>query len=187
MLRGGGKKSYKLRFGMIRLGFPTVSMYPNSGIVFENHGGKIQFNGRCSIGNNSAISIGSKGYIEFGDRFGAATTFRVVSYDNVVIGEKTRFGWDCLVMDTDFHKLTKLSGGYSKGHAPVFIGAYNWFGNGCKVMKRSRTPNYCVIQAGTILSESISVPEYSVIGNDVRIVTKVSGVWSNRDDDVIEY
>ena len=54
-------------------------------------------------------------------------------------------------------------------------------------MKRSRTPNYCVIQAGTILSESISVPEYSVIGNDVRIVTKVSGVWSNRDDDVIEY
>lgn len=176
-----------MKFGMIRLGFPNVSIYPNTGIVFENHGGKIQFNGRCSIGNNSAISIGSKGYIEFGDKFGASTTFRIVSYDNVVIGDKTRFGWDCLVLDTDFHKLTKNSGGYSRGHAPVCIGSNNWFGNGCKVMKRSRTPNYCVIQAGTILSEFVSCPEYSVIGNDVRIYSKVSSVWRNIDDDVIEY
>ena len=56
----------KIKFGMIRLGFPTVSLYPNTGIVYENHGGTIVFNGKCTIGNNSAISIGSKGCVEFG-------------------------------------------------------------------------------------------------------------------------
>lgn len=51
----------KIKFGMIRLGFPTVSLYPNTGIVYENHGGTIVFNGKCAIGNNSAISIGASG------------------------------------------------------------------------------------------------------------------------------
>ena len=90
-------------------------------------------------------------------------------------------------MDTDFHKLTKLSGGHNRGHAPVRIGSNNWFGNGCKIMKRTQTPNYCVIQSGTALSGLVSVPEYSVIGNNTKVVEKASGLWRNIDDDMIEY
>lgn len=41
--------------GMIRLGKNQVSIYPNSGIMLELRG-KIIFNGRCSIGNNSYIT-----------------------------------------------------------------------------------------------------------------------------------
>ena len=186
-MKGSIKINGKLKFGMIKLGFPTVSLYPNSGIMYENHGGKILFWGQCAIGNNSAISIGSKGQVEIGDRCSAFTTFRLVSYDKVNIGERTRFGWDCLVMDTDFHKLTKLSGGHNRGHAPVRIGSNNWFGNGCKIMKRTQTPNYCVIQSGTALSGLVSVPEYSVIGNNTKVVEKASGLWRNIDDDMIEY
>lgn len=32
------KQEDKIGFGMIRLGFPEVSLYPNTGIVFENYG-----------------------------------------------------------------------------------------------------------------------------------------------------
>ena len=177
----------KIKFGMIRLGFPTVSLYPNTGIVYENHGGTIVFNGLCSIGNNSAISIGTKAIVEFGDRFAASTTLRLTSYNHITFGDKVRFGWDSLVMDTDFHKLTKLSGGYSHGHAPVIIGSNNWFGNGCRIMKRTSTPDYCVVQGGTILSGPVSTPSYSVVGNDSHVVVKATGVWRNVDDDVIEY
>ena len=177
----------KMKFGIIRLGFPTVSLYPNSGIVYENYGGTIVFNGKCIIGNNSAISIGTKGWVEFGDDFKSTTTLKLTSYDKVVFGDKVRLGWDVLVMDTDFHKLTKLSGGYSHGHAPVIIGSNNWVGNGCKIMKRTQTPDYCIVQGGTILSNPVSAPSYSVIGNDSHIVVKATGVWRNVDDDVIEY
>ena len=176
-----------MKFGMIRLGFPTVSLYPNTGIVYENHGGTIVFNGKCTIGNNSAISVGAKAIVEFGDRFVASTTFRLTSYKHISFSDKICFGWDTLVMDTDFHKLTKVSGGYSKGYAPISIGSNNWFGNGCKIMKRTTTPDYCVISAGTILSGSVSAPSYSVVGNDSHIVVKATGVWMNVDDDVIEY
>ena len=87
-MKGSIKINGKLKFGMIKLGFPTVSLYPNSGIMYENHGGKILFWGQCAIGNNSAISIGSKGQVEIGDRCSAFTTFRLVSYDKVNIGEE---------------------------------------------------------------------------------------------------
>ena len=50
---------------MIKLGFPQVSLYPDSGMVFENHGGTIVFHGSCRIGNNSAISVGPKALVDF--------------------------------------------------------------------------------------------------------------------------
>lgn len=184
MLKSGGGK---VKYGMIRLGFPTVSLYPNTGITIENHGGTITFNGKCSIGNNSYISIGSKGVVEFGSNFSATTTFRLTSYDRIVFGERISFGWDILIMDTDFHKLTKQAGGYSRGHAPVVIGSNNWFGNGCRIMKRTQTPDYCVFSAGTVLSDKVDVTEYSVIGNEQKVVVKATGVWRNIDDDTITY
>lgn len=64
----------KVSTGMIQLGKYTVSLYPNSGIVFENHGGSITFNGKCNIGNNSTISIGEKGILIIGDSFSATTS-----------------------------------------------------------------------------------------------------------------
>jgi len=125
--------------------------------------------------------------VEFGNRFSATTTFRLTSYDEIIIADCVTFGWDALVMDTDFHKLTKLSGGYNKGHASIHIGSNNWFGNGCRIMKRTRTPDYCVIQSGTIISVPVVAPMYSVIGNDSDIVVKATGLWRNIDDDKIVY
>ena len=125
--------------------------------------------------------------MEFGNRFSATTTFRLTSYDEIIIADCVTFGWDALVMDTDFHKLAKLSGGYNKGYASIHIGSNNWFGNGCRIMKRARTPDYCVIQSGTMLSVPVVAPMYSVIGNDSDIVVKATGLWRNIDDDKIDY
>ena len=172
---------------MIRLGFPTVSIYPNSGFMIENHGGTIVFHGTCSIGNNSSISIGKKSLCDIGSRVEATTSFRLVCYHNVQIGDNCSFGWDCMVIDTDFHKLTKLGDGYSKGYGHVKIGANNWFGNGCLIMKRTQTPDYCTVSARTVLSEQIDVPQYCVIGQKKEIEIKASNVWRNRDDDSILY
>lgn len=37
------------------------------------------------------------------------------------------------------------------------------------------------------LSGPVSVPSYSVVGNGSHVVVKITGVWRNADDDVIEY
>ncbi len=171
-----------VKYGMIKLGFPRVSLYPNSGVMIENHGGTIVFKGMCYIGNNSYISIGEKGFCSIGSNIVASTTFRIVCYHNIELGNRNRFGWDCMFMDTDFHKLTKLAGGYSKGYAKIRTGSNNWFGNGCLIMKRTETPDYCVVSARTVLAGRVDVPEYCVVGQKNEIVIKATGVWRNVDD-----
>lgn len=180
-LLGGAK------YGMVRLGFPTVSIYPNNGIMFENRGGLLQFNGFCDIGNNSFISIGKKGRCELGNRFVATASWRLICFHNIQIDECCCFGWDCMVMDTDFHKLQKQTGGFTKGYSKIVLGKNNWFGNGCLVMKKSVTPDYCVISARSILSEKLNIPPYSVVGQKREVEIRVSGMWRNFDDDKISY
>ncbi len=90
-------------------------------------------------------------------------------------------------MDTDFHKMTKLSGGYSKGFGSIIIGSNNWFGTGCLILKRTKTPNFCTVQAKTILEKAVDVPEYSIVGQTRNIEVKATGLWRNIEDDNIVY
>lgn len=186
-LKGNVKLSSEVKFGMVKLGSPVVSIYPNSGIMIENHGGTIVFHGCCEIGNNSFISVGNNGYCEFGSKFEATTSLKLVCYYDIKIGDRCSMGWDCMIMDTDLHKLTKVSGGYTQGFAPIRIGANNWFGNGCLIMKRTETPDYCTISARTILSGKVDVPPYSIIGQKHDVELIAPGLWRNMDDDVITY
>lgn len=100
-----------IRTGMIQLGFSTVSLYPNTGIMVENHGGEIVFKGRTKIGNASSISIGGKGRVEFGDSFVATAALKLTSYCSIRFAPRVLCAWECTFMDTDFHKLTKVNGG----------------------------------------------------------------------------
>ena len=175
-----------IRPGMIRLGYPTVSIYPQNGFIYENHGGTIIFHGVTNIGNSSAISVGKTGHIEFGNNYRATTSLKLVSYCGVYFGENVRCGWETTIMDTDFHKLAILSGGFTKGYGQIHIGSNNWFGNGCLVLKKTKTPDFCIFSARSVVSGLIDVPSYSVVGgNPLKI--KSSGVWRNVDDDKIIY
>ena len=178
---GGGK------FGMIKLGFPVVSIFPNAGILIENHGGTIVFHGNCTIGSNSSISVGERGICEFGVNMNATTSFKLACYHKVKIEDDVCFGWDCTLLDTDFHKLTKIAGGYNKAYGPITIGSNNWFGNGCLIMKRTETPNNCTISARTVLAGRVDAPEYSVVGQKNEVDIKATGIYRNFKDDNIDY
>lgn len=163
-LRGG------YRHGLIRLGFYTVDIYPNTGIML-NLNGRIVFNGSCNIGNNSYISTGEHSLIEFGKSFTATTTLRLVSYHNITFGNNVLIGWDCMLTDTDFHRLTNLNGKKSKGYGEIKIGNNNWIANGCRVLKNVSTPDNIVIGAYTVLTSKIDGNGYKVVGNDHEIKT----------------
>lgn len=175
-----------VKTGMIILGKPIIPIYPNKGIIFENNGGVIEFKGICVIGNNSAISIGEKAKVEIGSSFIATATLKIISCHHIMFGEKVLVGWECTFMDTDFHKMKKINGGYTKGYAPIRIGNNNWFGTKCHVMKRTETPDYCTISATTFLNKKYDYPPYTVIGGSPA--TDIAhGVYRDADDDIIDF
>ena len=172
---------------MVRLGFDTVCLYPSTGIMFDSCG-SIVFKGNCCIGNNSFISIGSHGKIVFDENFSATTSLKIACYNNIGFGKNVSVGWNCLFIDTDFHSMKFTSGQKTIGYGKIVIGNNNWIGNNCVILKNTETPDYITIAAGTLLSSScLNIPEKSIIANERPIKIIGSGVWRDRNDDIINY
>lgn len=173
-----------IKFGMIILGINNVKIYPNDGIVIENKG-SITFKGRVSIGNNSAIAVGSCGHLIFEDHFISTCSLKLVCYHNIYFEKDVLIGWNNLICDCDFHKLTYIAGGQSKGYGNITIRHNCWIANGCKIYKNVEIPPYCVVGADTILYKPIKCESYSLICNARSIDIKYNGIYLDRNNDKI--
>lgn len=151
--------------GKIQLGFRRVSIFPDNGFIWENHGGTIIFKGATIIGGGSAFSIGSESVVEFGNDVKNNYGLKLVSYFGFKTAGPARFGWNTLIMDTNFHYLYDRS---SRKQFPIGgaieIGEYNWFGTDCRIMHSVKTPARCIFGLGTIVTRSIPMESYSITG-----------------------
>ncbi|MDE5635198.1 MAG: hypothetical protein K2I52_02680 [Muribaculaceae bacterium] len=172
--------------GMIKLGLNRVPIFHNNGLIFENHG-IIKFKGKASIGNNSAISVGENGILEIGNNFSATSGLKIVCFNNIRLEEDVLIGWNCMLLDTDFHTIRLPDGNCSKGFGPIFIGHNTWISNGCKIYKNVSIPHHCVVGADTILHKPFESEPYSLICNNRNISIKATNISYNSDNDMIVY
>lgn len=163
-----------IRPGMITMGFREVSIYPNSGVVWENKGGTVIFRGQCAIGNASFLSFGPNTTVDFGDDFRSRAALKLVSVKGIKFGVKTSIGWDSLIMDTNFHPIYNMvKKEFAKASGPIVIGDYNWFGTGCRVMHSVHTPERCIFGMGTIVTRGCEAKSYCLMGGSpVRILSE---------------
>lgn len=181
-------KSNSIKTGMIQLGVLSVSLYPNTGIIWENHGGKVIFRGKCMIGNASAVSIGKSGCVDFGNDFKNTANMKLTSYHFISFAENVRLAWEVIVMDTSFHRLKDMNGQFkNKGYASISIGKNNWILTKCMLLPGTKTPDYCIFGAGSILNKDYSkYPTHILLaGNPLEI--KAKGIWRDVEDDIIDY
>lgn len=176
-----------VRTGMIKFGFPMVSIYRERGAVLENKG-TIIFKGVTSMGGGSAISVGPQGKLIFGDRFANQSGGKIVCYHQIEFGHTVRLGWQCLVCDTDFHTLKTEDGKeYTKGYGPIKIGDEVWVGSYSLIYKNTEVPSRCTIASRTLLNKKIDCSSYSLIYSGGGIKTKYTGMYRDIDDDKINY
>ncbi|MCL1932612.1 MAG: hypothetical protein FWF53_02195 [Candidatus Azobacteroides sp.] len=182
-------ESDNIRFGMIRLGFMHVPIFPNSGIIWENHGGKTVFQGRCNIGNASAISTGKTGNIVFGNNFFASCGLKIVSCHQIRFAENMVIGWDSIVIDTPFHKVKDMNNRQvGKGYGSVIFGKNNWLGNRCIVLPGTKSPDYCIFGAGSVSNKDYSSNPTHILMAGNPLTVKRTGVWRDTGvDDSLEY
>jgi acetyltransferase-like isoleucine patch superfamily enzyme len=159
--------------GMIKLGLNSSIFYPEKGIVISNHG-KLVFHGRCSIGNNSVVSTGINGTINFGDSFRATTSLKICSHDTITFGEQTLIGWDVIIQDTDFHLLfDKEKQTYTNPTKAINIVNKNWLASKTMILKGVNTPNDVVFGAGSIATSSTRYQAYCVYaGSPIKCISQ---------------
>ena len=177
-----------VRFGMIRLGQFKVDLFPDNGIVIANRG-TIVFNGKTYIGNDSVLTVGKRGKLEFGENFTATAGLKLACHYHVSFLRNVLVGWNTQIIDSSFHALTDVkSGGVIRnGYGPVKVGHDVWIASGCKLYKNASIPDYCVVGADTSLNKPVDCEPYSLITNKREMVVKTTGKYRNRDDDRIEF
>lgn len=165
--------SEKIQFGMIKLGFLTSKVYPNTGVTLCIEG-LIIFKGTCKIGNGSHIVVGKNGKLVFGSDFVNTAQARIVSNIGITFGEHCRLGWDSLVMDTNFHPIYNIEKKkFNKAFGRIDIGDNNWFGTGCMIMHSVTTPERCIFGAKTVVTRGGQYESYCVhAGSPIRIVSR---------------
>ena len=172
--------------GMIRLGVFGVSIYPSRGIMIENRG-TIIFKGRCSIGNDSYISVGKSGTIIFGDCYTATTSLKMACYDIIEFGKDVLCGWECTFMDTAFHRMKYLDGRESpKPYGPIRIGDGCWFGFRSVVQKNTVLPNRTTVASNSLVNKAYDIPEASIIAGQPAKLVK-TGIYRDKKDDTVVY
>lgn len=163
-----------IKFGMIKLGGYGGHMYPNNGIHWTQWGGTIIFKGKCQISNNSFIVQGKGSTLIFGDNFIATTSLRLLCFKYIEFGKNIQCGWDCLIMDSNFHRLYDIKKErFIKAYGPIKIGDNNWFAAHCKVMHSVTTPEHCIFGMGSVVTRGGKYESYCIHGgNPIHILTR---------------
>lgn len=179
--------SSKIKFGMIKLGQYNVPLYPNSGIIYQNNGGKIIFNGKCSIGNNSTIAIGEKGKLFLGENFNATSSLKLVVFHKVTMEEEVLIGWNCTICDTDFHQLLLMDSNIKlPAYSAITIGKNCWLAQNCIVQKGTILPPHSIAATNSLLNKIYDIPNYSLIAGQPAILKKV-GIYRDPQNDNVIY
>lgn len=177
----------EIKTGMIVLGYYRVSLYPNNGLVFENNGGSITFHGKCFIGNDSKISVGETGNINFGDCFSSTASLKIISYIGITLGNNVSCGWECLIVDTDFHQMKYVEcSDMPPSFGRIRIGNNCWLAFHCIVMKNTLLPNFCTAAAYSLLNKHYEISCYSLVAGQPAVLKK-EGIFRDMNDDLINY
>ena len=122
-------------------------------IIVARYGGKIEIGEFCGIGGST-----------------------IYAFDSIKIGNRTRVGANCKIIDNDFHPIEleyRRKGLNEYSHrAPITIGDDCFIGMNSIILKGTTLGNNVVVGAGSVVHGSF--PDNCVIaGNPARIIKHI--------------
>ncbi|MBQ6073422.1 MAG: acyltransferase [Bacteroidales bacterium] len=158
-----------IRFNMIQFGKCKAPIVSYRSFRWENRGTVI-FNGRLEIAHHAFVSCGRDGILQFGDYNRFNFGCRIISYKEIVFGDKVRVSWDCTFLDTDYHPLIDtVRGKPLKVFQSIRIDYGCWIGHNCIISKGVKLPKNTTVCAGAIVKGRFS-QENTIIGGNIAKV-----------------
>lgn len=166
--------SDELKMGLVKIGFGTTQV---TDIQCErtvlNIRGRMVFNGKCKFGSGSRIHVGKNGMASFGKNFNATSHFKLVCNNEITFGDDNLFSWNCLLMDTDQHRiLDKDTNEVLNADKPIKIGNHVWCGCNATFVKGSQVADNVVIGSNSLVTGEHTENYVAIAGNPASIVKK---------------
>lgn len=133
-------------------------------------GGTVCFNGKVKIGSACRICCNEKGNIIFEDGVNITGRTAVVSDNRITIGKDSLISWDCLLMDTDFHKVIYQGKSVNNSKA-IYLRDHVWIGCRSTILGGADVSESSIVAAGSILTKPFD-EENILLGGNNRVLKK---------------
>lgn len=170
-LRGKVVLVGRVYYGKVKIGYGDVGIFDKklSRSILQISG-SIKFEGNASIGHGSKISVGKDAQLTIGNNFVVSAETSIIALKNIFIGNDCLISWECVIMDTDFHKIKDINNSIINPPASVVIGDKVWIGARCLVLKGTQIPSFSVIAAGSTVIGKLSGENCLFAGSPAKVV-----------------
>lgn len=174
----------KPRFGMIRMGYLGEDhITPKDTRTLLQIEGVWETEGNVHFGCGVILRIEKDATFVTEHNVRISNRSKIICYDSIHIGPDTRIAWDCQLIDTSFHYMRNIDDrSIIPLTAPVKIGAHNWIGNRCNIMKGAVLPDYTIVASGSLCNKKYDIPEYSLMAGSPSKLIK-TGIYRCLDEE----
>ncbi len=144
-----------IHLAMIRLGYHTIPIMDQSSthtILNLEKGAVLEFKGTAHIGMGSKINVSKNATLVLGNNFAISALSSINCYKRIIFGRDVQLSWNCLVMDSDSHKIYNKDNQQINEDKEIIVEDKTWIGCNCTVLKGSHILPNTVIGANSILS-----------------------------------
>lgn len=159
------------KYGFIKIGFGDIGVFDKyKRRTYLQITGNIKFNGKANIGHGSSISV--SGNLEVGDNFIITAESKIICKKQIKFGKNCLISWDCLFMDTDFHKINTSDVEYINKDKAIIIGNNVWIGCRNLILKGSKISDNSVISANSKINSKFEECNIIISGNPASIIKR---------------
>lgn len=156
----------------ILLGFgttPNIDCYSQKSIWHNE--GTVVFEGGGCIEKGSKIVVGKDGIFTFGKQSRITGNSTIICHKNISIGDRTWISWDCLIMDTDHHKIITNNERINYDES-ITIGDNVWICAKNTILKGTLISNNSILGSNSKISSKIENENVLIAGNPAKVVKK---------------
>ena len=162
----------KINFAMIRIGYHTIPIMDKSSshtILNLNKNSILEFKGTAHIGMGSKINIEEKAKLVIGNNFAISALSSINCYKQITFGNDVQFSWNCLVMDSDTHKI------FDKDNKEIIFEDKIWIGCNCTILKGTHLSSNTVIGSNSVLTNKSYPGNCIIAGQPAEFKKEIKG------------
>lgn len=164
--------------GGVRLGFESIGIFDKkrSKGIWELKG-TIIFKGTAFLGQGTKLFVDEAGEVLFGNNFSLTGESQIISQKKIVFGKDCLISWDCIILDTDFHKIYNEKEEFLNPPKDVIIGNKVFIRCRNTILKGTSIGDGAIIGACYIVSSRLEESNVIYSGNPARKV-KENITWT---------
>jgi len=170
---GGRIELGRVKHGIVKIGFGGFGL--NAGLadaVWHVEGG-VRFAGRARIGAGAKLFVA--GEFSAGDNFDASYNFTLFCDRRIELGPDTLLSWNVTMMDNDGHAIRDGEGRLLNAPQPIRLGANNWIGCDCHLLKGAAMADHSVLAAGSLLNRAHADSHLLLGGRPAKVLKQGIG------------